>query len=226
MAGTPWGLVTVDIDGTLTLVHGWRKIAERFGRVPEYLETNGRFQRREIGEDPHLADLLALSRGHSVAEVEFALEATPRLEGIAEGIAELHRAGVRVALLTHNPPYVARWYAREFGFDDLEGTVVPEPAPGEPIRIPGSVHADKVGGLKRLGIRLGVGLQATVHVGDGWSDAALFPLIGAGVALNSPYPAVDAAATRAFHVRDFRPVAAGILGLRNPVKPARSPRAG
>lgn len=220
MAGTPWRLVTVDIDGTLTLIHGWREIAGQFGRKGEYLESNARFQRKEIGEDPHLADLLGLARGHTVAEVEAVLEHTPRLEGIAEGIERLHRAGAHVALLTHNPPYVARWYAQKFGFDDLEGTVVPEPPPGGPIPLPGPVHADKVGGLLRLTARFGVARSRTVHVGDGWSDAELFPRIGGGVALNSPYPTVDAAADLALHVRDFRSVAGGILGLRPRVEDA------
>lgn len=226
MFGNPWRLVTVDIDGTLTLIHGWRRIAERFGRESEYRSSNARFQRKEIGEDPHLTDLLGLAHGHTIAEVVSVLEATPRLEGIGEGIDELHRAGSRVALLTHNPPYVARWYAQKFGFDDLEGTPVPEPAPGGPIPLPGPVHADKKGGLERLIARFGVSPLETVHVGDGWSDAELFPLIGAGVAVNSSYPVVDAAADLVFHVRDFRPVAEGILGLGPRVKPAPRPREG
>ncbi|MFZ0699423.1 MAG: HAD family hydrolase [Thermoplasmata archaeon] len=226
MSGSPWRLVTVDIDGTLTLIHGWRRIAERFGREPEYLESNARFQRKEIGEDPHLTDLLALARGRTIAEVESVLEATPRLEGIHEGVSELHRAGSNVALLSHNPPYVARWYAQKFGFDDLEGTPVPEPAPGGPIPLPGPVHADKAGGLQRLTARFGVSPWETVHIGDGWSDAELFPLIGGSVAVNSSYPGVDAAADLVFHVRDFRPIAEGILELRPRVKPALHAREG
>lgn len=225
MTEPPWRLVTVDIDGTLTLVHGWREIAERFGRVPEYEVSNGRFQRREIGEDPHLADLLALARGHTVAEVESVLEGTPRLRGIREGVAALHATGATVALLTHNPPYVARWYAAKFGFDDLEGTPVPEPPAGAPIPPPGVVHADKPASLRRLTTRLGISPHETVHVGDGWSDADLFPLVGAGVALNSPYPDVDRRADLALHVEDFRPVATAILGLpRRRVEPARPAR--
>lgn len=226
MLGSPWRLVTVDIDGTLTLIHGWRRIAERFGREPEYRSSNARFQRKEIGEDPHLMDLLGLAHGHTIAEVVSVLEATPRLEGIGAGVDELHRAGSRVALLTHNPPYVARWYAQKFGFDDLEGTPVAEPAPGDPIPLPGPVHADKKGGLERLIARFEVSPLETVHVGDGWSDAALFPLLGGGVALNSSYPAVDAAADLVLHVRDFRSVAQGILGLRPRVKSAPPPREG
>jgi phosphoserine phosphatase len=226
MSGSPWRLVTVDIDGTLTLVHGWRRIAERFGREPEYLRSNARFQRKEIGEDPHLTELLTLAHGHTIAEVESVLEATPRLAGIRECLDELHGAGIEVALLTHNPPYVARWYASKFGFDGLEGTPVPEPPPGGPIPLPGSVHADKLGGLRRLVARFAVSERETVHIGDGWSDVELFPRIGGGVTVNSSYPAVDAAADLVFHVRDFRPIVAGILDLRPRVKPAPPAREG
>ncbi len=213
MSGSPWRLVTVDIDGTLTLVHGWERIARQFGREADYLGTTGRFRRQEVGEDSHLAALLALAQGHTIGEVESVLAETPHLDGIREGIAALHQEGAKVALLTHNPPYVARWYAREFGFDDLEGTAVIEPAAGGPIPPSGLVHADKPGSLQRLTERLHVSPRDTVHVGDGWSDAELFPLIGGGVALNSPFPDVDRAADLALHVRDFRVVARAILGL-------------
>lgn len=224
MPASPWRLVTVDIDGTLTLVHGWRRIAEQFGREEEFLRSNAQFQRGEIGEDPHLTDLLGLARGHTVAEVESVLASTPRLAGIGEGVDRLRRSGVSVALLTHNPPYVARWYAQRFGFDALEGTPTTEPALGEPIPRPNAVHADKLGGLYRLIAQFGAAAAQTVHVGDGWSDAQLFPRIGAGVALNSPYPAVDAAADLVVHGRAFPPVAEGILALGPRVKRAPDAR--
>jgi phosphoserine phosphatase len=206
-------LITVDIDGTLTLVHGWLRIAERFGREAEYRDSNKRFQSEEVGEDAHLAALLALARGHTIAEIESVLEETPHLDGIREGIDDLHHEGAKVALLTHNPAYVARWYVQKFGFDDLDGTTVPEPVAGGPIPAPGIVHADKPGGLQRLTGRLRVSPRDIVHVGDGWSDAELFPLVGGGVALNSPYPAVDRAADLVLHLRDFREVARAIIGL-------------
>ena len=56
-----WRLVTVDIDGTLTRVHGWREIARAFGRDAEYELSNRRFFAREIGEDEHLEDLLRIA---------------------------------------------------------------------------------------------------------------------------------------------------------------------
>ncbi len=202
MVAFPWGLVTVDIDGTLTLVHGWQEIAHAFGREVEFEATHRRFVSHEVGEDEHLSALLALAAGHTVAEVDRVLEATPKLVRIAEGVAELHRLGATVALLTHNPEYVVDYYRRTFGFDDGDGIVVPTDADGRIAPID-SVRADKLGGLSRLITRHPVEPRQVVHVGDGWSDAEVFRVVGGGVALNSRLPEVNRTADRVLRTRDF-----------------------
>lgn len=215
MAPFPWRLVTVDIDGTLTLVHGWRRLAEAFDRVGLYDASNRRFFAHEIGEDEHLDELLDLADGHTIAEVEAVLEATPKLAGIVEGVAALRGGGARVALLTHNPPYICTWYQRMFGFDDFEGTPGSVVRDGALVRL-GPVHADKVGGVERLADRSGASLSATVHVGDGWSDAEVFRRVGAGIAVNSRLPEVDRAARKALATTRFGDVVAAIQRLSGP----------
>lgn len=212
MAPMPWRLLSVDIDGTLTLVHGWRRIAEAFGRLPAYEDSNRRFFAHELGEDPHLDDLLDLAAGHTIPEVEAVLAATPKLAGIRDGIAALHADGVRVALLTHNPPYVCAWYARTFGFDDFEGTVGTTLAGGRLVR-PAPVHADKRGGARRLAARAGVPLDSMVHAGDGASDAEVFREVGGGVAVNAALPEVERAAGVAVRTRDFADLVAALRSL-------------
>jgi phosphoserine phosphatase len=209
----PWRLITFDLDGTLTRVHGWRPIAERAGRLPEYVRSNRRFFAGEIGEDVHLQDLLALAQGLTVSEVEEVLGRTPLVAGIPDVIATWHRRGVRVALLTHNPGYVCAWYQRRFGFDAFEGTEIPVPASG-PIPSPPLPHADKVSGVRRLGRTFGVELREIVHVGDGTADAAVFPHVGAGVALNSTVAGVRAAADLCMVTDDIRGLPAAIDRLR------------
>jgi HAD superfamily phosphoserine phosphatase-like hydrolase len=207
-----WRLVTVDIDGTLTRGHGWRPIAEAFGRVPEYESSNRRFFSREIGEDEHLADLLAIATGQTVADVEAVVERTPKLRGIREGVEELQAHGARVALLSHNPSYVTRYYRRSFGFDDDEGVEAQE-LDDDRIGPPEEVRADKHRGLLRLLERANVEARYTVHVGDGWSDGEIFEEVGAGVALNTELPEVVAAATISLATDDFRDVARAIEDL-------------
>ena len=209
----PWRLVTVDIDGTLTRVHGWRAIARAFGREPDYAESNRRFFAREIGEDEHLADLLRVAEGRTVPEVETVLAATPKLEGIAVGISELRRHGARVGLLTHNPGYVVHYYRRTFGFDEGEGVEVPvdgEQRIGRALE----VHADKLGGLRRLLKRTAARPAQVVHVGDGWSDAEVFRLVGGGIALNSALDEVNRTADRVVRSSDFRDVVRSLTELR------------
>ncbi len=60
-----WDLVTVDIDGTLTTIHGWKVLAAAFGRRADFDQTQRRFFAHEIGEDEHLADMLAVAQGRT-----------------------------------------------------------------------------------------------------------------------------------------------------------------
>lgn len=52
-----------------------------------------------------------------------------------------------------------------------------------------------------------------VHVGDGWLDAEIFPVLGAGLALNSPFPEVRNATDLALAPEDFRVVVGAISEL-------------
>lgn len=208
----PWRLVTVDIDGTLTRNHGWREIAVAFDRLRDYEETNRRFAAGELDEDAHLTNLLNEVTGHSVTEVLSVVERTPKIAGIARSIARLHELGGRVALLTHNPDYVAEWYRRTFGFDDA-AAVSAQRVVGGRIGPPVDVRADKPGGMRKLLERFGVSPSAAVHVGDGRSDARVFREVGGGVALNSSYRDVELAADLAIQTEKFDDVVEGLLRL-------------
>jgi HAD superfamily phosphoserine phosphatase-like hydrolase len=204
-----WPLVTVDVDGTLTRRHGWETISDRLGRRPLFDRANARYLSGEAGEDEHLGELLSIATGARRAEVEDALAATPRLAGISEGIAELHAAGRRVALLTHNPTYVVDWYVARFGFDDAEGTRS-QPVVDGVIAPPGPTRAGKLDGLRALATRAGVTTDRVVHVGDGRVDAELFPRVGRGIALNATRAEVRRAADVVLQTDDFRDVVAAI----------------
>ncbi|MCI4339172.1 MAG: haloacid dehalogenase-like hydrolase [Thermoplasmata archaeon] len=213
LAAPTWPLITVDIDGTLTTVHGWKVIADALGRRAEFERTQRRFFAKEIGEDEHLQNMLSLAEGRTVSEVEAALEATPRLDGIAEGIRAFHANGSRVALLSHNPSYVGRWYQRKFGFDDFEGTGAQAVVDGVIGPVEG-LHADKPAGLRALVARQGTSATRVVHIGDGWADAVVFRLVARGVALNSSLPEVERAADLVLRADDFRDVVRAVEALR------------
>ena len=208
----PWQLVTVDIDGTLTRTHGWREIAVAFDQLREYDETNRLFRARKIDEDRHLENLLNEVTGHTVAEVLSVVERTPKLKGISSGLARLHELGATTALLTHNPSYVADWYRRTYGFDDAEGVDSQRIVDGR-IGPPEGTRADKPAGMRALLDRHEVPPAAAVHIGDSWSDAVVFRLVGGGLALNSPLPEVNHAADIALRTDDFRDVVLALTRL-------------
>ncbi len=210
MSAPPFGLVTVDIDGTLTTVHGWLALARRFGREDEYRTLMGRIRHGLAGEDETLRGLLRIAEGRSLAEVEEVLAATPKLAGIPEGVRRLHEAALPVALLTHNPPYVTDWYRRFGGFDDAAGLVGRQPV-GVLIGAPEGIRADKPSGLLDLCARRGVRPSEVVHVGDAPPDAEIFARVGYGISVNADRPSVERAADRALRTREFGAIVDAIL---------------
>lgn len=212
----PWRLITFDIDGTLTRVHGWRYIAERRGLAEEWRRSTARYLLHESTEDEHLRELLALGVGLHRRELYSLLAHIPKLRGIRAAVEALHRRGAKAALLTHNPPYVTEWWRARYGFDDAEGIRHGPNLHRGVVPAPGPFTADKVGGLRRLSKRWEAPRSTIVHVGDGWADAALFRLVGGSVALNSTLPEVRAAADLALRLRDLRPIVPELqrLGVR------------
>jgi phosphoserine phosphatase len=202
----PYRLVTVDIDGTLTLGHGWATMAERFGRTPLYSRTQEAYRAGTIGEDEHLRNLFAVTEGESVASVAKVLQETPKVAGIDEGVRTLHGLGAKVALLTHNPAHITDWYVRRFGMDGADGLAGSPPIVDGIISRVDRVRSDKVGGLDRLCAQFQVGRREVAHVGDGRADALVFPLVGLGIAFGAQLPDVRAAADICVDVPEFREV--------------------
>jgi phosphoserine phosphatase len=209
----PWRLLTVDIDGTLTRGHGWQYIADGFGRREEYETIMEEFRGGGVSEDRHLERLLALAAGHTVEEVLARVAATPRIAGIRETNDRLHAWGIRVALLSHNPPYVGRWYAETFGFDAFAVMPGTYDGPG-PLPMPAGVRADKPGGLREMTERFRVSAGHVLHVGDGAADSALFPRVGGGVAFNSRRDDVRAAADAVVDADDWSAILPVVRRLR------------
>jgi phosphoserine phosphatase len=214
----PYRLVTLDLDGTLTLAHGWWSIANALGRSDQFERTQSEFRGGRIGEDQHIRNLLSIAEGTPVTQLVTILAETPKVEGIGPSVERLHALGARVALLTHNPGYVTGWYSRAYGFDGADGLTGSPPVVDGRIGRPVGSASDKLGGLRRLCERFRVGSFQVAHVGDGLADAAVFPRVGLGVAFRTQIPAVRAAADVTVEGSDLLPVVE-VLG-RTP--PARS----
>lgn len=205
-------VVSFDIDGTLTLGHGWFYIASVLGRLDSFRKSREAFLRQEIGEDEHLTNLLNLAAGASPSRITEALKKTPRIDRIPEGLARLKEAGLRTYLLTHNPPYVCRWYMEEFGFDGYIGAVQ-QVRRGRICRT--TSRADKVLWMRKICDREKVSTGEFAHVGDGDSDAAVFEQAGGGIAVNSRSRAAISSAARSLNTTDMTEIVEAVLQLHS-----------
>lgn len=206
-----YSIISFDIDGTLTLGHGWYYLASALGREGEYRRTMALYTRGTIGEDTHLTNLLNIAAGFRPGDIEAALRTTPRLENISRGMEALRRKGMRTYLLTHNPAYICGWYVREFGMDGYRCArqVVRNGA----ICNAAGVHADKVAWMRDICSKESTSPANLIHVGDGLSDCEVFRRSGMGIALNTRLREVRRSASTALNTTDMmdvvRAVAAG-----------------
>jgi phosphoserine phosphatase len=150
--------------------------------------------------------------GHAVAEVTRALDPGPWIDGIGETVADLHAAGVHVALATVTWRAAAQSVAARFGFDECCGT---EMATSDG-RLLGSVSRhfdaeDKAAFAEEVCVRRGVSPSQAAAVGDSRSDLPIFERVGFSIALNADGPA-RAAATTTLDSDDLRDVLPLLLG--------------
>ncbi len=210
----PLRLVTFDIDGTIAVGHGWRAIARHRGMTKAFDEAQTLFRSGRATEDDHLVRLLNFARGLPLQELEQILERTRHLAHLASLVGALHARGVKVALLTHNPGYVCRWYAERYGFDLWAGVL--QRVRDGTIEGVQHVHVDKRDGLRMLLRATGALSAETAHLGDGPADARVFPFVATGIALNSYVPEVRRAADVTADTRDARDLLPLLhLGLRS-----------
>lgn len=224
MPGVTVQLVCFDLDGTVSLGHGWERIARRQGRLAEFQEAQERFRAGRSGEDTHLATLLNLAEGMSLTDLQEVLSGAPHLRHLSELVRELHRRGARVVLLTHNPEYVCRWYAERFGFDAWAGTRQRVGRSGKILHV-GRRRVDKREGLRLLLEATGATPAATVHIGDGAADATVFPYVGTGISLNSVVRRVREEADVSLETRDALDLLPYLSRTRRS-RPRRLPRPG
>ncbi len=204
-------IATFDIDGTLTVGHGWYFIAAMLHRMQEYREFTALYRKGGCGEAEHLSNLLSIAEGVPLQKIHSILFRTPRLSGINRAVAMLAEKGLEAVLLTHNPQYVCEWYESRFGFTGHlsafqpveNGIVGKAPVP----------HPDKVAWLRGMCSERGYALDEIIHVGDARSDGAVFRATGLGIAVNSRSRDTIGSATASLNTTDMTDVARMIIRL-------------
>ncbi len=157
-------------------------------------EITRRAMNGEIDFVGALAERVALLRGLSESVLGEAATRIRIMSGARSLIATLRRAGVTTALVSGGFTVFAERVAAELGFDrvvanrlditdgKLTGTVSPSIVTG----------ATKLETLVSLAEKLGIGLDATLAVGDGANDLPMLQAAGLGIAFRAK-PAVAAA---------------------------------
>ena len=216
--GRAWGVVAVDLDGTLIIgttacLHLGDWIGHR--RVIEELER--RFALGEIdsaavadGDAPYYAGL-------TVDDVTLAMASVPCISDIDEGVRCLNRDGISALICTVSWTFAAKCLADRFGFVAVSGTVMGVDGVG---RLSGRVERyfepeDKVAFVRDYCSANGVGLDQVVAIGDGRSDVPLFRSVGFSVALNASQDA-RAVASVAVESGSFMDALRVVPGLLHP----------
>lgn len=199
-------VVAMDMDSTLITIECIDEIADMKGIKPEIAAITEAAMRGEIDFAQSLTRRVALLEGLPVADLARVYDERLRLSPGAERmLAGFKAAGAVTALVSGGFTFFTGRVAALVGFHEHHSNTLLE-ADG---RLTGHV-ADpilgrnaKLAALKRLAAEEGVGLDATLAVGDGANDLDMIQAAGLGVAFRAK-PVVAAAARARVDHGDLR----------------------
>ena len=168
----PSGLVVCDLDGTL--LRGstvCEVLAARLGRLEEMRSFEALTQEHEIARAR--AELVRWYNIVSRRELVSFLQAAQLAPGAHEGIAQLQRAGVEVAIASITWKFAVDWFAAQLGVTRTLGTGL-----GEDGAIQHIWPRHKADWLRDLASRLTVPYERTAAVGDSPGDFAMLGAAG------------------------------------------------
>jgi phosphoserine phosphatase len=183
-------LVTLDLDGTL-IPHDtvFAAILRENGFAKEAAESDKQYFAGTMSLEECFWYQWKLVQPLSLAEMHRGLRKATWMAGIAEGVAKLKAAGLRVCLLTDQPSTCTDFLGRWGLIDAICSPVTVKD--GKQVGI--DARFDKLANLKE---RLGawqIPLDRVCHVGNGSNDIPVFGAIGGSIAVFGD-PKVEAAA--------------------------------
>ena len=201
-------LVSFDLDGTLIHPAIFNAVADPLGFGDKLEETTRLYFEGKMSADETFVRDYAHFVGRRVDDMHAVLrESDAWTPGIKDAIATLHARGIRVAVTTDQPDFLARITQEMFNVDDLVCT----PAEVNNGRVSGKydLQHDKWANLERLLKARRIHPRDVAHIGNGTNDVPVFRRVGRSVAVD---PMNDAVRTSATHVveplRDMRDVVA------------------
>jgi phosphoserine phosphatase len=211
----PIRLVCFDMDGVLIDVgSSWVMVHKAFGTRNE--ESLARFMRGEIDDMEFIRlDVALWTRERKVHsdEIRDILKDAPLMSGAYECVRELHRCGVRTAIVSGGIDLAAHAVANKLGIDvvyangllaDEDGFLTGEGVVRTPLR-------DKGVAVRLIQKELGVPPEATASVGNSFPDIGMFAASGLGIAFRPDDDLVQKAAHATIFESDLRRVLAEVL---------------
>lgn len=201
-------LAIFDLDGTLKQARDpYVYLHERLGTLEASQPTFAKAMAGQLDYAEWLRLDVALWRGVSRAQMEAIFRENPYLPGARETVRALRQAGVRLALVSSGVNVHAEMVQKELGADRIVANEILFEnglATGEArLNVP---EGGKGQIVARLQAEFGVGPDACLAVGDGTSDADMFPLVRVGVAVNPSSEGLRAAAHLVLNEPDLRPL--------------------
>jgi phosphoserine phosphatase len=213
-------VVTLDLDGTLIPRDTvFAAILRDNGKTREAEETDAAYFEGRMSLEECFWAQWEWVKALSLADLHRALRKADWLPGIAEGVARLKTAGLRVALLTDQPStctdFLGRW-----GLTDAICSPVTV-KDGKQVSI--DARFDKQANLHRRLVEWGIPESAVCHVGNGVNDVPVFRSVGGSVAVFDNVEARSAAQAWLPNPASLGDVVDAVLALHS-ASTAKSPQ--
>ncbi|MBR0674577.1 phosphoserine phosphatase SerB [Roseomonas alkaliterrae] len=204
-AGRRKRLLIADMDSTIVTTETLDELAAQAGIKDRIAAITRRAMNGELDFEGALRERVGMLAGLPVEAMQRTWEETELMPGARELVATMRAHGARCALVSGGFTFFTGRVAALVGFHEHHSNTLLE-ADG---RLTGHVAEPilgrnaKLATLKRLAAEEGIGLDATLAVGDGGNDLDMIKAAGLGVAFRAK-PVVAAAARARVDHADLR----------------------
>lgn len=193
----PPQLIVFDMDSTLIRAECIDEMARSYGVYDQVAETTAKAMRGELDFNESLRARLGLLAGMPVSQLEQVHDTIELQWGALSLFNELHKRGIKTAILSGGFTWFANKLAAKLGID----AVVANELEIAGDQLTGKVLGDivnaqlKADSLVALAQRYNIDLADTVAVGDGANDLVMMKTAQLGVAIHGKPAVVEQADT-------------------------------